>query len=107
VTDADTLCRSTSKRITTTAFHLKDHVGSSRERTSVQKESRRMFQVERMKVVNGTINQIYNEVQEGKVDSVKELRKEADAAQVNLTTLRIKLNSMSITESEGQHNEDS
>ena len=42
MTDADTLCRSTSKRITTTAFHLKDHAGSSRERTHAKKELKRM-----------------------------------------------------------------
>lgn len=42
MTDADTLCRSTSKRITTTAFHLKDYARSSRERTHAKKELKNM-----------------------------------------------------------------
>ena len=66
-----------------------------------------MFQVERLKVVNGTINQVFYEIEAGKVDNIAELIEVASDCQTNLTTLRIRLNQMKNNESEEQHNEDS
>ena len=74
MTGADTLCRSTSKRITTTAFRLKATARSSRERTSVQKESKRMFQVERLRVVAETLHQIFEEVSDGKIEDAEGIK---------------------------------
>lgn len=42
MTDASTLCRSTSRKTITTAFHLKGLARSSRERTHAKKELKRM-----------------------------------------------------------------
>ena len=65
-----------------------------------------MFQVERLRVVNGTIIQVFYEIEAGKVDNIAELIEVANYCQANLTTLRNRLNQMRNNESEGQHNED-
>ena len=66
-----------------------------------------MFQVERLRVVNGTIIQVFYEIEAGKVDNIAELIEVASDCQTNLTTLRITLNQMKNNESEGQTDENS
>ena len=66
-----------------------------------------MFQVERLKVIAETIDQIAEEIEEGKVDNITELKKAVNACVVNSTALKSLLNLLNIKESEGQTDENS
>ena len=87
MTVADTLCRSTSKRITTTAFRQKDPAGSSRERKDVTKESRRMLQAERLRVAVETLHQVYEEIVDGRIDDAQAIK--TLAATISITANNI------------------
>ena len=66
-----------------------------------------MFQVERLKVVAETLDQIAEEIEEGRIDNITELKKAINTCVVNSTALKHFINLMKITESEEQDNEDS
>lgn len=66
-----------------------------------------MFQVERLNVIAKTIDQIAEEIEDGKVDNIAELKKAVNSCVVNSTALKHFINLMSITELEEQDNEDS
>ena len=65
-----------------------------------------MFQIERLKVIAETIDQIAEEIEEGKVDNITELTKAVNTCVVNSTALKHLLYALNIKESEEQDNED-
>lgn len=70
-----------------------------------------MFQVERLNVVAKTLDQIAEEIEEGRIDNITELKKAVNTCIVNSTALKHFINLSTLlpnnTESEEQGNEDS
>ena len=68
-----------------------------------------MFQVERLNVVNKTLETILAEVKEGKIEDHTEMRKIGHEIFETIVTIneQITLNHIKNNESEEQHNEDS
>ena len=60
-----------------------------------------MFQVERLNVIAKTIDQIAEEIEDGKVDNSAELKKAVNSCVVNSTALKRLLEELSVTGSEG------
>ena len=60
-----------------------------------------MFQVERLNVIAKTIDQIAEEIEDGKVDNIAELKKAVNSCVINSTALKHLLEVLSVTGSEG------
>ena len=59
-----------------------------------------MFQVERLNVIAKTIDQIAEEIEDGKVDNIAELKKAVNSCVVNSAALKHLLEVLSVTGSE-------
>lgn len=60
-----------------------------------------MFQVERLNVIAKTIDQIAEEIEDGKVDNIAELKKVVNSCVVNSTALKHLLEVLNVIGSEG------
>ena len=63
-----------------------------------------MFQVERLRVVTETLNQIFEEVSDGKIEDAESIKNLLSAISITSFNTGLKIEKQ---ESEGQHNEDS
>ena len=63
-----------------------------------------MFQVERLRVVNETLNQIFEEVSDGKIEDAESIKNLLSAISITSFNTGRKIEKQ---KSEGQHNEDS